>query len=106
MLFISNAFSLSMIAPPTSLKVSEVDLQQVKNLLVEAFQTAVGHQSTAEVISRLTGTNIPVNRISLSLIKGDRLIVFQLLQRLEEGKVLSEQELSQLPYKFLLVEVE
>jgi len=106
MLFISNAFSLSMIQPPCSIKVEEINLQQVNSLLVEPFLSAVGHQSTAEILSKLTGTSIPVNRVNLSLIKSDQLIVFQLLTRLEEGRILTEQELEQLPYKFLLVTVE
>jgi hypothetical protein len=106
MLFVSNAFSLNMVTPPCSIKVEEISLNQVKSLLDDPFQSAVGHQSTAEIITKLVGTNVPTNRISLSLIKKDKLIVFQLLQRLEEGKVLTEQELSQLPYKFLLVTVE
>jgi len=106
MIYISNAFSLSMIQPPCSIKVEEINLQQVKSLLVEPFLSAVGHQSTAEILSKLTGTSIPVNRVNLSLIKSDQLIVFQLLTRLEEGRILTEQELEQLPYKFLLVTVE
>jgi len=106
MLFISNAFSLSMINPPCSIKVEPINLQQVNSLLVEPFQSAVGHESTAQIITKLTGTLIPVNRISLSLMKKDKLIVFQLLTRLEEGKILTQEELAQLPYKFLLVEVE
>jgi len=106
MIYVSNAFSLSMILPPCSIKVEQVDLEIVKKFFDEPFQSAVGHQSTAEILSKLTGTNVPVNRVSLSLMKKDRLIVFQLMTRLEEGKVLSEQELMNLPYKFLLVEVE
>jgi len=106
MLFISNAFSLSMVTPPCSIKVEQVDLERVKKFFDEPFQSAVGHQSTAEVITRLTGTLIPVNRVNLQLYKSDMLIVFQLLQRLEEGKILTKQELEQLPYKFLLVTVE
>jgi len=106
MIYISNAFSLSMIQPPCSIKVEQINLQQVKSLLVEPFQSAVGHESTAQIITKLTGTLIPVNRISLSLMKKDRLIVFQLLQRLEEGRILTQEELVNLPYKFLLVTVE
>ena len=106
MIYVSNAFSLSMILPPCSIKVEQVDLERVKKFFDEPFQSAVGHVSTAEILSKLTGTLVPVNRVSLSLIKGDRLVVFQLLQRLEEGKILTKQELAQLPYKFLLVTVE
>ena len=48
---------------------------------------------------------MPFNRVPIKLQKKDRLIVFQLLTRLEEGKVLSDEELMRLPHKFYVVEV-
>jgi len=66
--------------------------------------SAVGHESTAKLLSQLLGIEIPVNRIEIKIEYGDKLIVFQLLQRLPEGKVLSEEELRQLQFRFLIVE--
>jgi hypothetical protein len=37
---------------------------------------------------------------------GDKAIVFQVLQRLPEGKVLSEEELKAVPYRLGLLEME
>jgi len=104
-IFVSNAFSLSMLTNlPANIRVREVSLEDVKEFLKEnSFISAVGHQATADVMSRLLGIQIPFNRIQVTLKEGDVLIVFQLMTRLEEGKILSEQELSQLQFKFLVV---
>ncbi len=93
--YISNAFSLSMITPPTTVKVVEASVEDVKNILNQGFISAIGHEATSQIISVQTGIQVPVNRISIKLAPGDVLIVYQLLTRLPEGKILSEDELKQ-----------
>jgi len=107
MLYVSNAFSLGMLqGSQVDLKVSEVDTATVKSLLqAQSFTSAVGHQGTSEILTNLLGITVPTNRVALKLVKGDNLVVFQLLTRLEEGKVLTKEELEALPFKFFLVEV-
>jgi len=105
-IYLSNAFSLSMLSSfPAYLRVREVSLEDVKKLLSceSNFVSAVGHQATAELLSRLLNIPIPFNRIQVSLNTQDILVVFQLTTRLEEGKILTEEELVKLQYKFLLV---
>jgi len=106
-IFLGNAFSLGMLqASQVSLKVSEVDTATVKDLLqAQDFQSAVGHQGTSEILNSLLGIEVPMNRISIKLNKGDVLVVIQLLCRLEEGKVLTADEIRALPFKFYIVEV-
>jgi len=109
-LYLSNAFALSMIADvvasaPATLKVTEVSVEDIKVLLQQPFTSAVGHVSTTEVLKSLLDTEIPCNRVSIKLAKNDTLIVFQLLVRIEEGKILSREEILKLPFKFYLVEV-
>lgn len=59
------------------------DLEEIKE--AETI-SAVGHPDTASVISNIIGKEVPVNRISISLEKGDVLYVAQLLGgRLPEG---------------------
>jgi len=107
MVYVSNAFSLGMIQDTSvTLKVTEVDAEKAKSLLqAQSFTSAVGHNGTSEILNSLLGIGVPMNRIALKLQKGDALIVFQLLTRLEEGKVLSKEEVEKLPFKFFLVEV-
>jgi len=106
MVYLSNAFSLGMLSGNNVLTVTELSNDQAISLLKDGFQSAVGHQATADFIKNLTGIDIPVNRVSLALKNGDMLLVLQLQGRLPEGKVLSEDEMKQIPYKWYLVEVQ
>jgi len=111
--FISNAFSISMISPlppqGRTVKVRPISLEEAKSLLREGYISAVGHESTARVMSALLGVDIPPNRVSITLGPGDRALVFQLSVRLAEGQVLSQEEVMALYEKgqasFALVEV-
>ncbi|MEM1672975.1 MAG: DUF1874 domain-containing protein, partial [Archaeoglobaceae archaeon] len=60
------------------------------------FVSAVGHLPTAELLSTLLGIEIPYNRIRVSMKKGDRAIVVRVLERLEEGKILTKDELQEM----------
>ena len=107
MVYIANAFALSMIdieEKETILRVKELSKEEVKAILKEGFVSAIGHQSTAEILSQLLDIPIPFNRVQIKITPNDKLIVFQLLTRLEEGKILSKEEISNLPFKFFLIE--
>jgi len=105
-LYVANAFSLGMLtSKETYLMVKEVDIETAKSMLKGGFISAIGHQSTAQLLSALLGVDISFNRLPIKLQKGDKVLVFQLLTRLEEGRILSDEELRQLQYKFFVVEV-
>jgi len=114
MMFLSNAFSLSMLNPlpqgGRTIKVRPVSLEEVKSLLREGFESAVGHGSTAEVIATLLGLPVEARRVSITLSPGDRVVVFQLGVRLEEGRILSREEVIALynegKASFVVVEVQ
>lgn len=67
------------------------------------FISAVGHEATAQVLSKLLEVTVPVNRVAVKMEHGDKAIVFRLLQRLSEGKVLSEEEMESVPYELGLL---
>ena len=98
--------------PPAgrTIKVRPVTLEEAKSLLQGGFESAVGHASTAEVIAALTGVEVPVNRVAITVRPGDKILVFQLAVRLAEGQVLSQQEVLALynegKASFALVEVQ
>lgn len=93
MLYISNAFSLSMLQTPSgTIRFKQIGLEEVKTLLEHKFESAVGHQSTADLLSQLLEVDIPMNRIQLKLGSGDILIIAQFLTRLPEGKILGFEE--------------
>jgi len=89
-----------MLTAPITVKVIEVNVEGVKDILKDGFTSAVGHEATSQVISTQLGIQVPTNRISVKMVPGDVLIVFQLLARLPEGKILSEDELRQMPAKW------
>jgi len=115
-IYLSNAFSLNMLnlnpdtPVPARLFVRPIDLNEVKSLLQRGFESAVGHQSTAQVLASLLCIEVPTNRTSIKLKPQNILIVFQLGIRLAEGQVLSDEEVLDLYNKgqasFVLVEVE
>jgi hypothetical protein len=65
--------------------------------------SAVGHPGTAAVIGSLLGCDVQSNRIQIKFSVEDEALVFKLDCRLPEGKVLSEEELKDLPYKWKIL---
>ena len=85
----------------------KAELDEVK-YLVFLFQwtliSAIGHETTAKLMSRIIGFDVAVNRVQIKMQPGDSAIVFRVLTRLPEGKVLTEEELSKVPYEFGILE--
>lgn len=80
---ISNAFSLSMIAPRARIDVSPLTAEEVAALPLES---AIGHADTAKVISGLIGVDLPANRANIYLKPGEKMVVAQYIgPRLPEG---------------------
>lgn len=86
---------------PGNYEFKSTSLEEVKELLQENdFISAIGHQSTAEVLTELIGIDIPMNRIQFSQKPGQTAIVFRLLGRIPEGKILSREEIEEIGYEF------
>jgi len=99
MLYVGNAFSLSMLSSleNTVVEFKKISLDEARELVKEKeFISFVGHPSTAEVMSKLLNTEIPANRVPIELKMGDEVLVMSLNQRLPEGKVLGKEELEEL----------
>jgi len=104
-IYIANAFSLSMLTPPTTIKVTEASEDEVRRILNQGFISAIGHEATAKIVSSRLGVSVQVNRVSIQLKPSDILVVFQLLTRLPEGKVLSEEEMRNVQARWYVVSV-
>jgi Domain of unknown function (DUF1874). len=91
------------------IKASPITLEEAKALLQQGFVSAVGHESTAKVLSKLLGTDVPFNRVQIAIKEGDVIISFQFLVRLPEGHILKEDEVLALynegKIKFFKVEI-
>jgi hypothetical protein len=78
-----------------------VGLSEARRLLENGFISAVGHQSTAEIISAVLGIYVPYNRQSVYLEPSDEAVCFILKTRPPEGRVLSIEEIEQIGYYFI-----
>ena len=88
--------------------IKTLPLASVKNLLTRTspatvYTSAVGHESTALVMAELLGVQVPVNRIQVFPVVGDRLLCFKLKQRAPEGVILSVEEIEELGYEWVLM---
>ncbi|MBT6254090.1 DUF1874 domain-containing protein [Candidatus Uhrbacteria bacterium] len=86
-MLIANAFSLGMLMSLTStIKVVEITLEQARELASAGLESIVGHANTADVFSEQLQVPVPMNRCSVSLDKGNQLLVGQYKgPRLPEG---------------------
>ena len=80
-----------------------LSVEEAKELLSGGFVSAVGHEATANALSELLGIEIPVNRIQIKMKTGDMAVVFRVLTRLPEGKVLTRAELEKIPWELGLL---
>lgn len=76
-----------------------LNINEVKTLLMKGYDSAIGHQATADILSTLLNINIPVKRQAITMQVGDKALVFRLLTRVEEGVVLDQVQLMKLPYE-------
>ena len=82
-----NAFSLNMVvAPEGTISYSEISLEEAQAGLAAGFESAVGHADTAAVFGGVLGMQVPANRATVALEKGDSALVGQYRgPRLAEG---------------------
>ena len=86
-------------------KLSNISLDEVKEMLTEEnIMSAIGHNATADIMTELVGINIPTNRIQAKQEAGQKALIFKLLKRPEEGKILNREEIEEIGYEFLLLE--
>ena len=80
-----------------------ITLTQAKKLIEQGFESAVGHQSTCDILTSLLEVNVPMNRVMYKQDSGDQALIFKLNGRPEEGKILSVEEIKEIGYEFGLL---
>lgn len=84
-------------------------LEETRALLREfqqegkTIQSAIGHQSTTELLTTLLEFPVAVNRMEFKQTVDNAALVFKLKVRPPEGKVLSRAELEEIGYEFGLL---
>lgn len=81
----------------------DISLEEARELVahnIGKLDSAIGHQSTAEIMTTLLGVEVPVNRQMFAQEAGQQALVFKLNGRPEEGKILTSEEIEEIGYKF------
>ncbi len=94
----------SILTSEGTFNLKNISLEEARDIMKENFISAIGHQSTAEILTTLLGVNIEMNRINFVQEKGQKALVFKLLARAEEGRILTIEEIEEIGYKFQLLE--
>ena len=86
---------------------TDITLEQARQIVSDYsgnLDSAIGHQSTAEIMTTLLGVDIPVNRQMFVQDVGQKALVFKLNGRTEEGRILTAAEIETIGYKFQVLE--
>lgn len=87
---------------------NEISLDRAREIAQQAndfnqLVSAVGHQSTCDILTKLLGVTIPMNRIEYKQEIGTAALIFKLKGRPEEGKILTVEEIEEIGYNFGLL---
>ena len=100
-IYLTNSFTPAMLMSiGSTVRFDEISKEEfcnaVSNTINANVINAIGHESTVSLVNSLCNTNLKVNRIAIKAKPGDQIYVFTVMVRLEEGKILSTQEIQQM----------
>ena len=87
-------------------ELTDITLDQARQMVADNagnLDSAIGHQSTAEIMTTLLGADVPVNRQMFTQEIGQQALVFKLNGRPQEGKILTTSDIEEIGYKFQLL---
>lgn len=83
----------------------QISLEEARKLVCEnELDSAIGHQSTADIMTTLLEVEVPVNRQMFVQEVGQLALVFKLNGRPPEGTILSVEEIEKIGYKWQVLE--
>lgn len=74
-----------------------VSIEQAKVRIADGFESAIGHEASAQFLSQLLDVKIEMRRITVAMHAGDSALVLRIKSRLPEGKLLTQQEINDTP---------
>lgn len=84
--------------------IQDIDLDTAKEYIKKnGFISAIGHEATAEIMSKLLDAEIPMNRIQFYQQVGQVAIVFKLNERPAEGIVLNREQVEKVGYRLKIM---
>ncbi|MCY0850055.1 STIV orfB116 family protein [Sulfuracidifex metallicus] len=105
-LFLLNTLVIPFQDDQACFEVTKVDPNKASDIIKENNNviSAVGHDSTAKLMSNLLGYDVKTNRTEVFFEEGDQAIAFTLKKRLKEGEVLTTvEELERIGYQLFWV---
>ena len=94
----------SILTTTGTFNLKDITLQEARELIQNnEWQSAVGHQSTADVLTTLLETKIPENRVPFEQSTGETALIFKLNGRPAEGQILTAEEIHQMGFKFQIL---
>ena len=95
--YVLSALVMPCLADEFTISSKRISLEEAKEWVKKGdFISAVGHESTAKLLTQLLGVEIKPNRIVVDMGVGDEALATQFLIRIQESKVLNEKELKEL----------
>jgi len=86
-------------------KLRTVTADQARALIAgRELLSAIGHDATAQILTSLLGTDVPVNRIQFAQQPGQVALVFKLRGRAPEGAVLDLAQVEAIGYDLKILE--
>lgn len=78
----------------------EIDIDEFKKLTDSDIElvSAIGHESTAEILTEIVGKKIKVNRVDYKQKPTDLCLVLKLDKRPEEGVILTKEEMTKIGF--------
>lgn len=88
-----------------SFEFRQISVVEAKDLLRQAEQveSAIGHQTTAEVMTKILDFEVKPNRIEFFQTVEDTALIFKLKKRIGEGQVLTAEEIETIGFEFGLM---
>jgi uncharacterized protein YcaQ len=71
-------------------KITITEAKEIAHAYVDSYESAIGHEATAQLLSALLGFSVPAVRKAISMRVDEAAIILQLAGRLPEGFVLTD----------------
>ena len=98
-------FNTSILTVEGEYSLKQISLEEARKLVCEnELDSAIGHQSTANIMTTLLSVEVPVNRQMFAQEVGQMALVFKLNGRPPEGSILSVEEIEKIGYKWQVLE--
>lgn len=102
---IVTVLNTSIATEPGSYNLYPASLQYARGLASSGvLQSAIGHESTARIVSALLDYPLPMNREAYRQPVGAKALVFKLRGRPPEGRILSIDEIDAIGYDWFILE--